>query len=281
MKVLGRVAKSVLSTYVKSVLTPVERLARLAGREHLFDHAVSAYRERTIEDNGMIFDASHPRLIFRATHFAQQEPDLLRWIEERYAPGEIFFDVGANIGYFSMYAALKRNVRVYAFEPESLTFASLNRNIFYNHLSEKIIALPLALSDNEAVSVLNLKSFVPGNAYNTFGAAIDFRGQEFEAEFRQGSLGMTLDYFITEFHAPEPHHVKIDVDGNEAQIIVGMARTLAARSLKTLCVELTPRREEHAAIILKLAEHGFREDTSFVNSDRDGVGTRNYYFARS
>ena len=281
MRPLSRVARGVVTTYVRSVLGPVEGLSRLVRRERFFDDALSVYRDRKIEVDGVLFDASHPRLFFRATNFGRQEPDLLRWIESHYEADEVFFDIGANIGYFSLFAARKMRVHVYAFEPESLTFASLNRNIFYNQLSDRIVALPIALSNSEKVAFLHLKNFVPGNAYNTFGTAIDFRGHAFEPDFRQGSVGMSLDYFLSQFGVTAPHHIKIDVDGGEAEIVQGMQQTLASKSLRTLCIELTPARPEHAAIIESVRMHGFHEDRGFVNVERDRVGTRNFYFARS
>lgn len=277
---MTRWPRALLSAYVRSVLTPLEWLTASLGKEHLFESSISPYRDKTIVDGGMTFDASHTRLVYRATHFARQEPDLLRWIEEKYGVDDVFYDVGANIGYFSIFAALKTRVRVYAFEPESLTFASLNRNIFYNRVSDHVVGLPVALTSTESISFLNLKKFVPGNAYNTLGSAVDFRGMPFEAEYRQGSIGMSLDYLLAQFAPPAPNHIKIDVDGNEADIIRGMPATLLAKDLRTVCIELTPERPEHQAILKRLDEAGFTEDLAFVNRDRDAVGTRNFYFSR-
>ena len=67
---------------------------------------------------------------WRVTTFLTKEPETIEWIDT-FAPGDVLFDIGANIGCYSIYAA-SRSVRVMAFEPESQNYALINQNIFLN-----------------------------------------------------------------------------------------------------------------------------------------------------
>jgi precorrin-6B methylase 2 len=53
-----------------------------------------------------------------------KEPITLAWIDS-FKEGETLFDIGANLGMYTVYAAVMRNANVYAFEPEALNYAEL------------------------------------------------------------------------------------------------------------------------------------------------------------
>jgi tRNA G46 methylase TrmB len=76
---------------------------------------------------------------FRVNTYSTKEPDTLDWIDANLRDGDIVFDIGANIGLYTLYAA-KRNPRctVYAFEPAFQNFASLCRNIALNALTNVV-----------------------------------------------------------------------------------------------------------------------------------------------
>ena len=62
------------------------------------------------------------------------EPWTVHWLERIVAPGDVLYDVGANIGAFSLVAANAHDqaVRVFAFEPSFVTYAALCRNVLEN-----------------------------------------------------------------------------------------------------------------------------------------------------
>src|SRR3989338_9770525 len=82
---------------------------------------------------------------FRANTFFSKEPDTLAWIDT-FNKSDTFYDIGANVGLYSLYAAIK-GISVIAFEPESQNYAEFNKNIFLNNLDSKIQALNVAISD--------------------------------------------------------------------------------------------------------------------------------------
>src|ERR1700744_4323948 len=77
------------------------------------------------------FAVSNPRLRVWAERFEEIEPELLDLIDGM-PEHTVFYDLGASIGLFSLYAALQRQARVYAFEAEAQNYATLELNHFLN-----------------------------------------------------------------------------------------------------------------------------------------------------
>ena len=82
-----------------------------------------------------------------ATIFSK-EPTTIPWLEAIRAD-ETLVDIGANIGLYSIYAAAYTGCRVYAFEPEALNYAELNKNVFVNDLHGRVSAFCIAMSDEQ------------------------------------------------------------------------------------------------------------------------------------
>ena len=85
--------------------------------------------------------------ISRGFSMFRTDPEVCNWIDG-FNENTTVADIGANVGLYSLYAA-KKNLKVYAFEPESLNFSCLNLNIFDNNLNDKIFALPIAVNNEE------------------------------------------------------------------------------------------------------------------------------------
>ena len=69
---------------------------------------------------------STPNEYHRADIYATKEPETIEWLRENLRDGDVFYDVGANIGLYSLYAAkLRAACRVFALEPESQNFGKL------------------------------------------------------------------------------------------------------------------------------------------------------------
>lgn len=198
--------------------------------------------------------------LWRAETLLSKEPETIEWIEG-FEDGDVFWDIGANVGVYSLYAALLNKVKTYAFEPSAANYFILNRNIKVNHFAERVSAFCLALGDKTELSHLYMgdESEELGGALNQFGASVDWDGKPFKPVFTQGMLGYSIDDFIAAFDIDFPNHLKIDVDGIEDKVIGGCAKTLADSRVKSILIELNVERAEYSEGIISIIENsGFK-----------------------
>ena len=78
--------------------------------------------------------------VFRAETLLTKEPETIEWIDG-FEENSVFWDIGANVGVYSLYAGLKKGVAVVAFEPATPNLYALNRNIEINQLEKKYLPL--------------------------------------------------------------------------------------------------------------------------------------------
>lgn len=220
---------------------------------------------------------------WRVETLLTKEPDTVAWIAG-FERGDTLFDVGANVGMYSILAAATRGARVYAFEPESQNYAILNTNIVINALHKSVTAYCLAIADNLRVDYLNMSYFDPGGSLHNFGAERDYQDRPQEAWFRQGSVGVSLDQLVGEWGMQAPNHLKIDVDGIEPMIVRGAKALLTDERLRSVVIEINTNLDEHWEIIDTMLKAGFDYSQEQVDSAqrRDGPfkGVGNYVFRR-
>lgn len=173
-------------------------------------------------------------------HSCAKEPDTVEWIETFMKPGDTFYDVGANVGPYSLVAAkfFQGAVKVYAFEPAFCNFTQLCRNLVLNRCQEIVTPLSVALSDSTRIDAFNYNNFVSGSSQHALGEAIDDRGQPFEPVFKQPLLSYRIDDLITQFNVHVPNHIKIDVDGIELSVLRGANQALSNTALRSMVVEV-------------------------------------------
>ena len=98
--------------------------------DYMYYHSLGRQLDLVKDINGIKFDVSYKTPWLRGERLFSKEPDTIHWINEIMQPGDILYDIGANIGTYSLYAA-SRNIEVYAFEPESTSYAILNKTQRY------------------------------------------------------------------------------------------------------------------------------------------------------
>ena len=214
--------------------------------------------KRSIETNYGVLKLFCPNelTLWRAKTFFTKEPETLKWIDS-FKSDAIFYDIGANVGLYSLYAAAK-GITTHAFEPEAQNYALLNFNIFSNNLNNRIDAHNLALNNVSKFSCLNINDYVIGGALNSFDKEIDYNYQPKEPVYRQSVVGFTLDDLISRHGFPIPTYMKIDVDGIEREIIDGSSWLLKQTQLKSILIELNEKIEGHVQIIEILENLGFK-----------------------
>lgn len=193
----------------------------------------------------------------RADSASSEEPETIKWIEDRVKPGEIFYDVGANIGIYSLIAAKYSGakIKIYSFEPSFPTFKSLCENVGLNNLQNVIIPLNIALSDMTGLGEFHYSSLSAGDSQHTFGGRAELlRAPALSLH----CLSYRIDDLIRQLHLEPPDHIKIDVDGIELKILSGAAETLGNSRLKSLLVENNEDSADSHKITELLGNHGFK-----------------------
>jgi FkbM family methyltransferase len=199
------------------------------------------------------FFAPTPLLQDRAATLLTKEPDMISWLNTLLREA-VLWDIGANVGVFGLYAAVRTGCTVLAFEPSAANFHVLARNIQLNDLGGRMTAYCLALSGRTELGVLNLASVALGSAMSQFGKPGEMSRYSSPGTTGavHGMVGFTVDEFIERFHPPFPTHLKMDVDGLESAILQGAQATLRDPRLRSAMVELslTDRAERDRAMAL-------------------------------
>ena len=200
-------------------------------------------RDLTIQidlDSGEEREGIRNNELWRATTYDEKEPDTLDWLDSFLKPGDTVYDVGANIGQYSLYAAHKlgKDVSILAFEPEALNQAKLNKNIVLNDMVGVITPYAIAVSDKTAIQHFYSKSFSPGAALHALGQPITQGDEHFPPQNTHGIVAVSLDDLTGKFDLPFPSHIKVDVDGIEDRIVAGAERTLEDPRLKSILIEV-------------------------------------------
>ena len=212
--------------------------------------------------------------------FLTREPETLEWIDG-FDDGDVFWDVGANVGIYALYAGLRRTIDVVAFEPHGATYANMIDNINANGLAEIVRAYAVALAEGTALDMLNMENATAGSVSHSFGEAPTFLGREVETHARQSTMGFSIDGLIDTFGLAVPNHVKIDVDGIEPRVLAGAARTFADPAVRSVLIEIEedPASDKNQGIFNTMAGYGFGQN-DFDPDEQRAVATVNVIFRR-
>lgn len=232
---------------------------------------------RKVSCNGVVFTLPCTNWIthFRWYLFNTKEVEVRKYIDEHVREGDVFFDIGANIGVFSMYAARRyRNISVYAFEPEYSNLNLLKENIYYNGVSGKVTPYGVGISDAAGLSRLHMQDVSMGAAASTESRdQIAMTDEGYKVVFREGIFTLTIDD-ICEQLGVVPNALKIDTDGNEAKILAGAGKTLANAALRSLVIEIPDENDKGKSCRAVLEHAGFRPSWQDPKRTRNEVWSR-------
>ena len=153
---------------------------------------------------------------WRAKTFQYKEPETIAWIDD-FDDNGVFWDIGANIGIYSLYCAHKHpKIEIHAFEPLRGNFLRLWQNIWNNEFNN-VMAHYLAVGNQNQLNWFTANTVDVGSSggqiRNNAGTGISYQIEVYSG-----------DYLNTFMHTPD--YVKIDTDGNEYDVIKGMRNTL-------------------------------------------------------
>ena len=203
-----------------SVQKPKRRVNTLARAAHLLEQSVVVETRR----GAFTCLCATARAANDPLAFATQEPETIAWIDEFVNDGTLW-DIGANIGVYTLYAALAPKTRVVAIEPSAASFAALMQNVQLNHLGDRVQAFCLALDETPHVASLHMAHTEAGHSMHAFGAPVTVEGV-IKPVFSQATLGFSIDTLAAVDGVWLPDTIKLDVDSIEAAILRGGAKTL-------------------------------------------------------
>lgn len=208
----------------------------------------------------------------RAIGAPRKEPGTQAWIA-RIAdehPGATFWDVGANIGVFSLLAG-KLGMRVVAFEPLPSTVHLLHLAIASNGLGEDVVVVPTGLGAQSRTTSFSVRRATAGVSGSSLGPNLP------AAQLRVRTVvlsGDDVSLLLPGLYA-RPIAVKIDVDGIELEVLSGISTLLQRGHVQHLMVEdLLDGGQVRAA----LSRYGFTLDfEEFTNVRNPGQHVNRFY----
>ena len=141
----------------------------------------------------------------RAETLLTKEPETIAWID-RFDAGDVFYDIGANVGIYSLYAAATKSVEVVSIEPYYKNFYRLVGNIVENQF-ESIVPLAVGLGPTTGVQVLEVPDTRFGSSGSQLGQAVDDSGAAFEPAARVAVAAFALDDLVRFLQLRTPTHV--------------------------------------------------------------------------
>jgi len=251
-----------------NILKKITILKLIAKFQSFFDfvHHFNLKVKIPNTDLYMKFRSNGPQSRSRSKTSLEKEKNTIEWIDG-FEENSNFLDIGAHMGIFSIYASIKRMCNVVAVEPCLGNLSTLNYNIILNNLQNKIFICPNAVSDETKVD----KFFVSLGKEKNFRdlaagfpkKAITNRGEKMLNAYSHAANLIKLDDLYDKF-GPF-NNIKIDIDGNELDLVNGAKKTLSNLELKSILIELNEKDESFEKIIQIVKSNSFKINEYLTN----------------
>ena len=224
-------------------------------------------------------DPEQLKVYFYGHYHERYEADL---VQRLLSGDEVFWDVGANVGYFTLVAAtaLNHRGRIVAFEPGKNAYARLTENLALNPW-RNIQAFPLAVTDREGEAVLHLAGDIADSSANLYQAATNPGRLRGLPDGGPGPLSSRKSIY------PLPDLIKLDAEGAELAVLKG-AQKLIAESPPLWLMEMEEKNlraagASKAAVVQFLTGCGYRaahlsKGRWYATADPAGVKGRNIFW---
>ena len=166
---------------------------------------------------------------------------------------DLFVDVGANVGAYSILACAVIGANGYAFEPIPATFTRLVDNMRLNHLEAKIVCINKGVGAQPGTQAFT-------DDFDTTNHALAIGEQQ------QSAISVEVTTLDSELRDQSPKLIKIDVEGYETSVLEGASETLKNKSLSAVIIELNGSGERY----------GFDESKILQEMENYGFGTYTY-----
>ena len=283
-----------ISYFLYKILLTLDKIFQLITKRSILNwfkdfFQKDSYKKISILGKKVNFFIPNQLTDWRIETFFTKEPETLEWIDNFEKKDKIiFWDIGANIGLYSIYSVLRNeNVSTISFEPSTSNLRVLSRNISINNLENKIkiLSAPLSNKENQFLT-MNEGDFVEGGALNTFGENYDFAGKLFDSKMKYKILGTTIKNLLDNNILEIPNYIKIDVDGIEHLILEGAGKYLKDKRIKSLSIEINEDFKEQYNKVIEIMDqnefkllHKKHNDEMFNESEKFSK-VFNYVFIR-
>ncbi len=195
--------------------------------EQLFEDTVSVHTPRG-PISFVIFGKTSAR---RAATLLTKQPATIAWIDS-FAADSMFWDIGANVGVYTLYAAVRADVHVVAFEPAAVNYFLLAANCEANQLDSRVDALLVGLGNSYGIERIEASQFKPAKSFSFSGKP----DQPYPS--RQAAIILSMDRLVDDFGLAYPNYIKIDVPGMNEAILAGGEHVLRRPELREIHIEL-------------------------------------------
>ena len=233
-------AAGVLPASIKNLLYKIPFMSRLIRRS-LNAAAPEGLSEVTIAGGvakglRIILDLQLEKDYWLGTY----ESDLGTVARKLIQPGDVVYDVGANIGYVSLLSARLsgKSGKIFAFEALPVNVDRLRKNVLINALESRITVTHAAVID-----IVKPVTFLT-HPSSAMGKALGSAGRDEQYNDRITVPGLALDAFVYDENHPAPDVIKMDIEGGEGSALAGMPR-LFAEKRPILLVELHGEKAAH------------------------------------
>ncbi len=192
-----------------------------------------------------LMEPAQRQIYFFGDYDERHEIALLRQVLR---PGDRFFDIGANIGFYTLTASrlVRPGGRVVAFEPASVAWQALTTNLSLNE-TDNVQSFRIALSDTAGQAQLYRRGEVADGGASLISRADYHDDSEVVAT-------MSLEQFLDRTGALTPNFIKIDVEGLEGKVLAGGQKIFHTQEAPLILIEMN----DPAEITAILQEAGYR-----------------------
>ena len=193
---------------------------------------------------------------------------LNKWANEIIGFNDIVYDLGANIGNYSILFAKKIQHNdgfghIYSFDPNVLNYKRLRKNVSINSVQNFITTLPIGVSNSDSI-----QNYVE-ERLNTSGGS----GKIEDKKGKNSILALTMETIINLKTIQQPNHIKIDIDYFTKKLFENTG-WLKLKSLKSVYIEINSSEKEF--VINKFYQNNFK----LYNKDIEQNNTCNYLFIK-
>ena len=265
-----------VGNFYANLLLFIDRKNHNANWQQMLQESIDKFKSEKViisENPKRIIQFYTPSLLasFRAKTVLTKEPDTIKWLNDHESKDKYLFDIGANLGVYSIYYAKKFNAKVFAFEPSFKNLEIMARNIRLNSLQENITIISNPITEKFTIS-----NFFQGD-FKAGAAEASFDNKKFVEDFKSinrenvskekisyNTLGISIDSLFDLDLLKSPKLIKIDVDGNEVKILKGCNKFLDNSEKTSILIET--RSNTKKSVEEKLINHGYKKISSYKDN---------------